>query len=380
MKPTRWFAAAAAATAVAASFVLVSPSGATSNDTLKVALFYDSDYVDTAEDGGGEAFNVLSTLNDIGADVTKIEGITAADFTTGLAGMPDALVIPELEEDGGLGGDMAPDARAVVKNWVDAGGRLEVFGDSDPWATVNAIFGLSITSLDGDLCDSDPVCQLTAAGQATEFGDGPATLAYNNGTSYGPNPASLPAGSMTIYADPAFDPVDAPAVAVIPQGSGSIVFFAYDWYGIDGDGEEGFDQGWFDALEQSLSVKASVNDVAVAEGATATFTLTLDEAPSQSVVLTYATADGSATAGVDYTSTTGTVTIPAGSTTVTVNVPTLARDGAQGDRVFTLDVAAPYWGLMADGMGNATISDTGMAPPPPPPAVEAVKTAPKFTG
>jgi hypothetical protein len=380
MKPARLLATALAVVAIAASFVGVAPSGATSNDALKVALFYDGDYVDIADDGGGEAFNLNVTLTDIGADITKIEGITADDFTTGLAGMPDVLVIPELEEDENLGDDMSLAARAVVKDWVDAGGRIEFFGSSDPWPTVNNIFGLSVAGISGEYaaCEGDPVCQITPAGQGTEFGDGPATLAYNDDTSLSPDPATLPAGSKTIYADPASDPAGAPAVVVIPEGSGSIVFFAYDWYGIDGSESDPVDPGWFDALEQSLSVKASVNDVAVAEGVAADFTITLDETPSQSVVLTYATADGTATAGVDYTATTGTVTIPAGSTTATVSVPTLVRDGTQGDRVFTLDVAAPYWGLMADGVGNATISDAPVTTTQP--QVAAVAATPKFTG
>ncbi len=42
-----------------------------------------------------------------------------------------------------------------------------------------------------------------------------------------------------------------------------------------------------------------------------------------SVVITYSTLDGTATAGTDYTSTTGTITIPAGTDSATITIPTL---------------------------------------------------------
>ncbi|HWB52753.1 MAG TPA: Calx-beta domain-containing protein, partial [Tepidisphaeraceae bacterium] len=57
------------------------------------------------------------------------------------------------------------------------------------------------------------------------------------------------------------------------------------------------------------------------------------------VVVNYATSDGSAKAGTDYTATTGSVTIPAGTDSVTVNVPILTLAGAQQPtRTFSFDI------------------------------------------
>lgn len=389
--------AGAASLALAATPLVSStvPVQAASNETVKVTLFYDGDYVDTSEEGGGEAFNVRTMLEGFGITPTLVTDITADAFTTGLSGDPDVLIIPELEESEDLGADMSPEARAVVKDWVDAGGRLEVFGSSDPWPTVNAIFSTTITSGEGvELCadtnNSDslavpsatapPVptpgaCTLAADGQATEFADGPVEVTYSDDTSDYADPSTFPAGTKTIYLDPG---QNRPGVAVVPQGAGSIVFFAYDWYGTQLDDlSDDFDPRWFDILQQSLSVKASIDDVTVAEGADAVFTITLDEAPSQSVVIQYTTTDGSAVAGTDYTATTGSVTFAPGQTIATVTVPTLVRAGAQGDRTFTVELEAPYWGLVADGQGVGTITD---AAPPTTAPVQAITVTPSFTG
>ncbi|MBI3921510.1 MAG: PQQ-binding-like beta-propeller repeat protein, partial [Armatimonadetes bacterium] len=68
----------------------------------------------------------------------------------------------------------------------------------------------------------------------------------------------------------------------------------------------------------------SINDVTVTEGdtgtTTATFTVTLTGATGQVVTVGYATADGTATAGGDYNSATGTLTFNPGDTTKTATV------------------------------------------------------------
>ncbi len=67
----------------------------------------------------------------------------------------------------------------------------------------------------------------------------------------------------------------------------------------------------------------SVADARVeeAEGAVLTFAVTLSRAPTGNVTVDYATSDGTAQAGADYTATSGTLTIPAGSTSATIEVP-----------------------------------------------------------
>jgi hypothetical protein len=71
------------------------------------------------------------------------------------------------------------------------------------------------------------------------------------------------------------------------------------------------------------------------------FTLTLSGDTSYGVAVQYATADDSAIAGTDYTAVSGSVLIPAGSTSGTINVPVLGKTGAQPTRDFKLNLSNP---------------------------------------
>ena len=72
----------------------------------------------------------------------------------------------------------------------------------------------------------------------------------------------------------------------------------------------------------------SVASAAVQQGSTLNFPLTLTSALSTDVTVHYVLHDGTAVAAVNYTDTSGTVIIPAGSTTGTITVPTL-EDGVE---------------------------------------------------
>src|SRR6185295_6839585 len=69
---------------------------------------------------------------------------------------------------------------------------------------------------------------------------------------------------------------------------------------------------------------ASINDPSVSEnGGTLTFTVSLDATAPFASVIGYSSAAGTATAGSDYTTITNNLTIPAGQTSGTINVPIL---------------------------------------------------------
>ena len=68
----------------------------------------------------------------------------------------------------------------------------------------------------------------------------------------------------------------------------------------------------------------TIEDAApVAEGGTARFPVTLSSVSAEAVTVSYATADGTAKAGSDYTSTRGTLRFEPGDTTRTIRVPVL---------------------------------------------------------
>ena len=75
------------------------------------------------------------------------------------------------------------------------------------------------------------------------------------------------------------------------------------------------------------------------EDATLDFAVTLDPAADAAVTVDYATSDGTATAGADYTGTSGTLTFPAGETAKTVSVPIVDDAVDDGGETLTLTLS-----------------------------------------
>ena len=71
----------------------------------------------------------------------------------------------------------------------------------------------------------------------------------------------------------------------------------------------------------------------------ATITVNLSKAASSDVTINYSTTDGTATAGSDYTSGSGTLAIVAGQTSGTIVVPVISDDTAEGPENFTLTLS-----------------------------------------
>jgi hypothetical protein len=103
----------------------------------------------------------------------------------------------------------------------------------------------------------------------------------------------------------------------------------------------------------------SIADVSVGEGASgstsATFTIGLSAASSQAVTVDFATANGTATAGSDYTATSGTVTFTPGQASRTVVVAVLGDTTIEGDETFNVTLTGPTNATLADGQAVGTI-------------------------
>jgi large repetitive protein len=78
------------------------------------------------------------------------------------------------------------------------------------------------------------------------------------------------------------------------------------------------------------------------------------------VTVPYTTHDGTAVAGTDYTTTSGTLTFPAGETAQNISVPILNRTGAAPARSFSVTLGTPTTNAkIADGTGIVTIGASG---------------------
>ncbi len=107
------------------------------------------------------------------------------------------------------------------------------------------------------------------------------------------------------------------------------------------------------------TARLSVADARTTEGADATleFAVTLDRASSQTVTVDYATADGSAQAGQDYTAATGTLTFAPGETEKTVSVGVLDDAHDEGEETLTLTLSNASGARIADDVGTGTIEN-----------------------
>ena len=108
----------------------------------------------------------------------------------------------------------------------------------------------------------------------------------------------------------------------------------------------------------------SVADAQVQEAANATlaFAVTLSRPPSSTVTVGYATSDGTATAGSDYTAASGTLTFAAGETEKTVSVPVLDDAHDEGSETLTLTLSNASGAHIEDGSATGTINNTDHMP------------------
>jgi hypothetical protein len=104
-----------------------------------------------------------------------------------------------------------------------------------------------------------------------------------------------------------------------------------------------------------------VSDVTVVEGDSgtraATFVVTLSTATSIPVSVEYATADGTAVAGADYTAAHGSLSFPPGITSQAVEVAILGDTEIESDEMFQLVLGTVTGGTGAGSHATATIRD-----------------------
>ncbi|MDP9264709.1 MAG: Ig-like domain-containing protein [Chloroflexota bacterium] len=112
----------------------------------------------------------------------------------------------------------------------------------------------------------------------------------------------------------------------------------------------------------------SVNDVTVAEGNSgttlATFTVTLSAASPQQVTVSYATANGTATAPSDYVAINATtLSFAPGDTSKPISVSVKGDTVVEPNETFFVNLSSPTNATIADGQGQGTITNDDNSPP-----------------
>ena len=101
----------------------------------------------------------------------------------------------------------------------------------------------------------------------------------------------------------------------------------------------------------------SVSDARAVEGEAVEFTVSLSAASDEQVTVDYATSDGTAESGTDFTAASGTLTFAAGATTQTVRVETADDSADEADETFALTLSNPAGATLGDAEATGAIED-----------------------
>jgi len=112
--------------------------------------------------------------------------------------------------------------------------------------------------------------------------------------------------------------------------------------------------------------KISIDDPMVTEGTGGTtnmiFTVSLNAPRTQTITVHYATANGTATAGSDYTATSGTLTFNPGEMTKTISVSINPDSTSEPNETLFMNLSAATNAVIQDIQGTGTIIDDDSAP------------------
>jgi probable HAF family extracellular repeat protein len=103
----------------------------------------------------------------------------------------------------------------------------------------------------------------------------------------------------------------------------------------------------------------SINDVSVLEGRSgttaATFTVTLSQPTTGTVLVNFMTANGTATAGADFTFASGTLTFDAGEVSKTVTIAVKGDRNRESDETFKVNLSGADGATILDAQGSGII-------------------------
>lgn len=124
----------------------------------------------------------------------------------------------------------------------------------------------------------------------------------------------------------------------------------------------GVDVATVTILDNETPPLVYIGDTSVNEGATATFNVSVSAASAVDTVMNYSTINSSAVSGSDYNSTSGVLTIPAGSTTATLQVVSLVDPVYENSEIYLVTLSGLTGASAGDLSGQGTIVNTNPAP------------------
>ena len=113
------------------------------------------------------------------------------------------------------------------------------------------------------------------------------------------------------------------------------------------------------AKQTAMASQLSIADATASEedDSTIDFVVTLNPASDESVTVDYATANGSASAGDDYTAKSGSLTFNAGDTTKTIQVSIIDDTVVDNNETLTITLSNASGADISDGQATGTITD-----------------------
>ena len=249
-------------------------------------------------------------------------------FVVNLSGATIAT-IADAQGVGTILDDDAPPSLAITDSTVTEGNG----------GTVNAVFAVSLSAASGRTVT---VAYATANATAIAPGDYASrsgTLTFAAGTT-----------TQTISVPIVGDTMDEPDETFVVNLSGATNATISD------------SQATGTITDNDPTPTLSVNDVSIAEGnngtRTMTFTVTLSNASSQNVTVNFATANGTASAGSDYTARIGTLTFTPGTTTQTVAITVSGDRSPEANETLFLNLSGVTGtATIADAQGVGTINN-----------------------
>jgi glucose/arabinose dehydrogenase len=239
----------------------------------------------------------------------------------------------------------------VFSSWSDGGARVHSLSTPGANTTFTATYAKARA-------------QMTSPAPGSTLASATATFSWTAGTtvtSYGLQVGSTPGGT-DIVAGIQYSNTSA-TISGLPTDGRALYVRLYSL--VSGSWE--YDDFTYTASGAAGAAFLSIGDVTVSEGnsgtRTATFTVTRSGAANPTVTVSYATANGTATAGSDYVATAGSLSFSSGVTTRSLSVVVNGDTTVEPNETFFLNLSSPSGATLSDAQGQGTLTNDDASTP-----------------